>query len=711
MKLNLFQNLSLWGFLLILTRLLPVAAIELNIEDDESIKNAAKIAAKGMTSYYTGHKPGDVPGNLPSPYYWWEAGAMFGALIDYWFYTGDDQWNDITIQGMMHQVSSTNNFMPPNQTMTEGNDDQAFWALAAMSAAERKFPNPPASQPQWLALVQAVFNSQVVRWDMETCGGGLKWQIFRFNRGFDYKNTISNGCFFNMAARLARYTKNDTYAEWAEKTWDWSSAIGLVSDRYQFFDGSSDLLNCTELNRIQWTYNAGVYLHGAAAMYNYTDGDEKWRRIVQGIVDGLHVFFFEKTDIMWEVACERVNTCETDQRSFKAYLSRWMAASTQLAPFITPYVMPKLRASAIAAAKACTGGRDREQCGLKWTEGKFDGDLGVGEQMSALEIFQSNLIGKMDAPVTNSTGGTSHGENGKGGGQGPPRPPASKISTADKAGAGIMTEPQVAIVTGGARGIGLAIVKDLVSKGWRVCIGDVTQSDGSAVANELGENVIFVPIDVTEYDSLSTAFIQTWKKWGRIDFVAANAGIADATNLADPVTGVSPGAPPPKPTFKTIDVDLYGVVYTVYLALHYFRQNAVPGGKIVATASSLGLYPLPSLPQYTAAKHGVVGLVRALGPYLEGQNITINCLCPGLVATGLTDDILDIVPPEKLTPVSTVIKAINRFLDGNETGCAAELSIGNIYMREQPEFPDEFQRWAVAELGGMRHEAEKKSGQ
>lgn len=140
--------------------------------------------------------------------------------------------------------------MPPNQTKTEGNDDQGFWALAVMSAAETNFPNPPSDQPQWLALAQAVFNLQAARWDMSTCGGGLRWQIFTFNNGYNYKNSISNGCFFNLAARLAKYTGNNTYAEWAEKTWDWTAAVGLLDNSYYVYDGSDDLLNCSRVNRI-----------------------------------------------------------------------------------------------------------------------------------------------------------------------------------------------------------------------------------------------------------------------------------------------------------------------------------------------------------------------------------------------------------------------------------------------------------------------------
>ncbi|PGG99017.1 hypothetical protein AJ79_08716 [Helicocarpus griseus UAMH5409] len=428
---------------LLLLIALPIRAIELDIDNDDSIKNAAKQIAKGLTSYYTGHRPGDTPGNLPAPYYWWEAGAMFGALIDYWSYTGDDSYNAITTQGMIHQASEDRNFMPPNQTKAEGNDDQGFWGMAAMSAAERNFPNPPPEQPQWLALVQATFNSQAARWDSATCGGGLKWQIFRFNNGFNYKNTISNGCFFNMAARLATYTNNGTYAEWAEKTWDWSRQVGLISPDFHFFDGTDDTTNCSNLNRIQWTYNAGVYLLGAAHMFHHSEGPakEKWKARVQGIIDGMGLFFFENTNIMYEVACENRGTCELDQRSFKAYLARWMAATTQVAPFTSDQLMPKLRASAQAAAKACTGGSDGTKCPLKWTTGKFEGETGVGEQMAALEVIQSTLIKSAPPPVTDDNGGTSKGDPSGGFEKGNETPAILKkeITAGDKAGAGILT--------------------------------------------------------------------------------------------------------------------------------------------------------------------------------------------------------------------------------------------------------------------------------
>jgi len=71
---------------------------------------------------------------------------MMMSLIDYWTYTGDAQYNTLVAQGMLHQVGPNNDFMTPNQTKTTGNDDQAFWGMAAMTAAETVFPNPPASK-------------------------------------------------------------------------------------------------------------------------------------------------------------------------------------------------------------------------------------------------------------------------------------------------------------------------------------------------------------------------------------------------------------------------------------------------------------------------------------------------------------------------------------------------------------------------------------
>lgn len=238
----------------------------------DSIKGIAKALSADLRQYYTGEQPGDVPGNLPYPYPWWLCGAMFNAFIDYWYYTGDEQYNFITAQALEHQIGDYSAFMPPNQTRSLGNDDQAFWGMAAMSAAENKLPVLRHGSPSWLELAQAVFRTQKRRWDNTSCGGGLKWQIHFFNAGYTYKNTISNGCFFNIAARLYKYLGDDLYSSWAEQTWEWERAVGLITEDYHFYDGIWERDNCTSIDYKRWTYNIGVHMAGAAAMWNAVSG-------------------------------------------------------------------------------------------------------------------------------------------------------------------------------------------------------------------------------------------------------------------------------------------------------------------------------------------------------------------------------------------------------------------------------------------------------
>lgn len=137
-----------------------------------------------------------------------------------------------------------------------------------MSAAEKGLGFPASSPITWVDPPIKVFDLQVSRWDTTSCSGGLKWQIFPFNAGYNYKNTASQGTFFQLAARLARFTGNQTYADWAERIWDWTRNVGLISETYMIYDGTDDSLNCSQINHIQWSANAGLFLYGSAVMYN-----------------------------------------------------------------------------------------------------------------------------------------------------------------------------------------------------------------------------------------------------------------------------------------------------------------------------------------------------------------------------------------------------------------------------------------------------------
>lgn len=168
--------------------------------------------------FYEGNRTGMIPGILPGPpsenlgpYYWWQGGAMMGAYLDYWYYTGDPSYNDVVYEGMLHQVGEDKNYEPTNHTLTLGNDDQGFWGMSAMLAAEVGFRDPPEDEPQWLALAQGVWNRMNLPERHETdcnggrcCGGGMRWQIPISNVGYNYKNSESllDALWGGDAARL-----------------------------------------------------------------------------------------------------------------------------------------------------------------------------------------------------------------------------------------------------------------------------------------------------------------------------------------------------------------------------------------------------------------------------------------------------------------------------------------------------------------------------
>nr|POE93458.1 mannan endo-1,6-alpha-mannosidase dcw1 [Quercus suber] len=307
-----------------------------------------------------------------------------------------------------------------------------------MTAAELKFPDPPRDQPQWISLAGAVFETQAARWDAHTCAGGLHWQVFSGAHSYNYKNTPSNGGLFNLAARLGAYTQNQTYFDWADKTWNWMEDVGLISSSRQIFDGVETDDNCTSVNHDLWSYSAGIMLLGAATMWSHTNSS-LWRTRTEAIWQSARQEFFQDM-IMFEQKCEASGHCDLDQQSFKAYLSRYMAAAAKVAPWLYNDVKPYLSRSAQAAAKQCSGGTDGVTCGTIWwwANETWDGTYGVGQQMSALEVIQANLIQEGLAPVTNTTGGTSHGAPSNSG-NADDQIYRTPITTADRAGAGILT--------------------------------------------------------------------------------------------------------------------------------------------------------------------------------------------------------------------------------------------------------------------------------
>jgi len=365
-----------------------------------SIKGVAKTLAAGAMSYYSGTPDKFV--DLPEPHYWWQAGALMGSMLDYSHYTGDHTYDRLIARGLLDQVGPDFDYMLPSHFGQEGNDDQAFWGFAVMSAAERNFPQPDPNVPSWLQLGQNLWNSLASRWNTTHCGGGLLWQIFASNpNGLDYKNTVSNGGFFQISARLARATGNTTYLEWAERVWDWTEAVGMIDKDGNVYDGAHARNNCTDTNPVTFSYSAAIYMYGCAVLADHT-GDAKWADRAERILQAARSFFSpfpNATNIMYEHACETVGTCTADMRSFKGYFSRWAYASALFLPQLRPIIEELWYPTVLAAAQSCTGGESGTQCGQKWYVGGFDGVTGLGEEMCALETVQGLLADKAPLPL------------------------------------------------------------------------------------------------------------------------------------------------------------------------------------------------------------------------------------------------------------------------------------------------------------------------
>ncbi|CAI8493533.1 unnamed protein product [Hanseniaspora opuntiae] len=370
---------------IVLLLIAPFAeSMSLTITGNTSICADTALIQQGVLDYYSGD------GEFQSPYYWWEGGLAFGLMIENAFLCQNTTFNSLLQNALMQQSGDNWDFMPESQTMVEGNDDQGVWGLTLMTAAERNFSraaNGTASRkdiPEWVTMAQAIYNTMYARWDSSTCGGGLRWQIYTWNNGYNYKNTIANGCLFNLAARLGRYFNNDTYLEEAEKVFDWLLDVNFVQlndGSSKVYDGATITNNCSDMTTIEWSLQLRV--------------NQLWK--------GADSAFFNDDGIMYEQQCQAAKSCNNDQRSFKSLFSMMLEYTYLLVPSLTDEIYAKLTTSAEAAAGSCDGGYDGHTCGMNWFNATNDGYYGLGEQLCALGCIQSLLASSRPDLYTEST--------------------------------------------------------------------------------------------------------------------------------------------------------------------------------------------------------------------------------------------------------------------------------------------------------------------
>ena len=189
---------------------------------------------------------------------------------------------------------------------------------------------------------------------------------------------------------------------------------------------------------------------------------------------------------------------------------------------------------------------------------------------------------------------------------------------------------KVAIVTGGASGIGAALGAALVRRACHVTLADTDADGAQRTAEQLSAvgpgHADAVTLDVREYAAVRELVRRTAERHGRIDYVFNNAGVGMAGQTEE--LSIDHWR-------RTLDVNLYGVINGVMAAYPLMLEQG--HGHIVNTASLAGLIPAPRLAPYATAKFGVVGLTLALRSEAAHRGVRLSVVCPGLVDTRILD--------------------------------------------------------------------------
>lgn len=188
---------------------------------------------------------------------------------------------------------------------------------------------------------------------------------------------------------------------------------------------------------------------------------------------------------------------------------------------------------------------------------------------------------------------------------------------------------KVALITGGANGLGKAVAKALLDQDAVVAIADIDDELGNTTAEELGCH--YIHLDVTDPQQNADAVAETVEKFGGLHLLHLNAGISSPFTLGDDFD--------PDAYRLAMAINLDGVVYGFHAARPALLASG--GGSVIATASLAGLAAMAPQPVYGANKAAVVGLVRALGPMHIQEGIRVNGICPGFADTAIINAIRD----------------------------------------------------------------------
>jgi NAD(P)-dependent dehydrogenase (short-subunit alcohol dehydrogenase family) len=219
-------------------------------------------------------------------------------------------------------------------------------------------------------------------------------------------------------------------------------------------------------------------------------------------------------------------------------------------------------------------------------------------------------------------------------------------------------EGRSALITGGASGFGLATARLLAAAGARLLLADLDRDGGQRAAEELGAE--FVAADISDLEANRELATVAEERFGSLDLAFLNAGVSTGCGVGEDFD--------PALYRRAMGANLDGVIFGVHAVMPAMLRAG--GGSIVATSSLAGLTAVPMDPICAANKHGVVGLVRSLGPGLEAEGIRINAVCPGFADTAIITDIKESIEASgtPIIPAEDVAGVVVGLLTGEASG-------------------------------------------
>lgn len=191
---------------------------------------------------------------------------------------------------------------------------------------------------------------------------------------------------------------------------------------------------------------------------------------------------------------------------------------------------------------------------------------------------------------------------------------------------------KVALITGGASGIGAATVRAFIEQGARVVIGDMNESAGTTLAQELGENAAFVHLNVTDAASAQGAVAFAVERFGRLDSLVTCAGIGFVGNLEET---------PEHEWAKLFAVNVTGTYLCCAAAVPVMLGQEPRGGSIITIGSVAGQVAVSRRFGYCATKGAVIALSKSIAIDYAGTGLRCNCICPGTVYSPFVESYLD----------------------------------------------------------------------